>query len=121
MKYFEDIEETVVQNGLITGTMLGVEDHGIMTFLLYIEDEYGTCGYGGWSLDSYDKDKEERVGTARGMQAIMEILECLEVDRWEKLKGTYVRCLVPKNQSKILSIGHITKNKWVNLDNIFKG
>ena len=30
---------TTVENGKITGTMLGTEDHGIMTFYLFIEFE----------------------------------------------------------------------------------
>lgn len=45
---------TIIENGKITGTMLGKEDHGIMTFWLFVEFDSGVCGYGGYALDSYD-------------------------------------------------------------------
>ena len=37
---------TIIENGKITGTMLGKEDHGIMTFWLFVEFDSGVCGYG---------------------------------------------------------------------------
>ena len=35
---------TIIENGKITGTMLGKEDHGIMTFWLFVEFDSGVCG-----------------------------------------------------------------------------
>ena len=61
---------TIIENGKITGTMLGKEDHGIMTFWLFVEFDSGVCGYGGYALDSYDAQTKKRIGAAAGMQAI---------------------------------------------------
>ena len=39
-----------IRNAKITGTMLGREDHGIMTFMVYVDiSDSGSCGIGGVS------------------------------------------------------------------------
>lgn len=75
------MKQIVIENGKISDTMLGIEDHGIMTFYLFIEFENGVCGFGGYALDSYDSEKKKRLGAAAGMQAISEVLNCVGVSK----------------------------------------
>ena len=100
----------MIKNAKITGTMLGKEDPGIMT--CYITLDYGgpIQVFGGYTLDEYDKQKKTRIGTAYGLEFIREILEVLEVDTWEKLKG--VPCRVDCEHSRIDGIGHYLEDKW---------
>ena len=112
--------DTITENGRITETMLGIEDHGIMTFHIFIEFEKGECGYGGYALDSYDQKTGRRVGSAAGMQAIMEILDCVGVEKWEDLTGAFIRCEHTGWGGKILRIGNLIKDKWFSLEEFFK-
>ena len=98
------------KNAVIESTMLGIEDHGIMTCFLYL-DYGGTCqGFGGYSLDVFDKNKDKRIGTAWGTEFVRRVLETIEVDSWEKLKGKH--CRVVSDYGKVYRVGHIIKDKW---------
>lgn len=110
---------TIIENGKIIGTVLGKEDHGIMTFCLSIEFESGVCGFGGYSLDGYDAKNGKRVGSAAGMQAIAEILDCVGVTKWEDLTGTYIRCEHQDCGEKIIRIGNLIKDKWFSPEEFF--
>lgn len=110
----------IIENARITSTMLGVEDHGIMTCYLFLKFENcNNCGFGGYELDVYDKEEGRRVGTAAGMQMIAEILETVGVKNWEDLLGTYVRCEFEGYGGKITRIGNIIKDKWFSLEDFF--
>lgn len=100
-----------IENALIESTSLGKEGHGIMTC------DLGLCfgswhqGFGGYAFDEFHKGKECRVGTAYGLNFIMNVLEVAGVDRWEDLVGKVVR--VESDDGKILRIGHVIKNIWL--------
>jgi len=102
------------KNAVIEETMLGTEDHGLMTAFIHLD--YGGAGqsFGGYGFDEPIKDEDgkflRRVGTAYGCEFIRRVLETLGVDRWEDLKGTH--CRVKAEHRKVYAIGHIIKNKW---------
>jgi hypothetical protein len=103
------------RNAVIIGTMLGIEDHGILTCYVYLDyGDSGHQGFGGYSLDGPRKDGNGkhlgRFGSAFGMEFIRRLLDTLGVETWEKLKGT--PCRVVAEYSKVHAIGHFTKNKW---------
>jgi hypothetical protein len=107
---------TEVVNAKITGTHLGIEDHGILTFFLYLEFDGYHQGFGGYALDTYDKENKMRIGTAYGTDCILNILKVLEVNKWEDLKGKYVRIKRDGTWNEpITEIGHIVNNKWFNI------
>jgi hypothetical protein len=97
------------KNAKITSTMLGLEGHGIMTFFLYLDYEGSVQGAGGYSLISSDIHKDKN---AFGIAIIKEILKVVGVDKWEDLKGEYVR--VKASSNEVSAIGHILENKWLN-------
>lgn len=105
------------KNAKILSTMLGKEDHGIMTFSLTMEFEGGVQGFGGCTLDTIN-EKKKRVGAAYGMQLIMELLDTLDCPTWEDLEGKLVR--IKADRSRIYSIGHIMKERWLDIDEFFK-
>lgn len=81
----------------VENTFLGVEDHGILTAIIYLD--YGGAGQGAgmYTFDTYNEPREgipyapmydsERVGTAYGMEWIRRTLQAFGVDTWEQLKG----------------------------------
>lgn len=88
--------------------MLGIEDHGIMTFLLNLD--YGGSGQaaGGYSLMS---SKPHNDRTACGIAILRRILEVVGVDKWEKLEGKHIRAKA--SHDKVYAIGNITEDKWL--------
>ncbi len=110
-----------VRNAVITSTMLGIEDHGIMSFYLYLD--YGGSGQeaGGWSLDTPVKIGNtflRRVGTAEGLSLIMKILDVVGVGKWEDLKGKHIR--VKQDHTAVHAIGNIIKNEWLDFSQFFE-
>ena len=99
------------ENGKITSTFLGVEDHGIFTIMLTIQGEDWGQGYGGYALSG--------KGKFTSLKVVKEILDVFEVNSWEELKGKY--CRVRRNDAfgKIIEIGNLIKNKWFSFDEFF--
>lgn len=90
-----------IRNAKITGTMLGFEDHGIMSAMIHTRSGSTGQGFGGYGM-----------GGRWGMEFITSLLKTLEVNEWEKLVGTH--CRVDADHSKIYRIGHIIEDKWFN-------
>lgn len=107
------MEKAEVKNAKITGTMLGYEDHGILSCFLYLQYEHSNQGFGGHSLDKpmfIDGKFSHREGTAYGMIYIGRILNIVGVNKWEDLKGQYIRVMA--SNSKVHKIGHYLKDVW---------
>lgn len=105
------------RNAIIEGTMLGYEDHGILTAMLILDYGGSGQGFGGYQLDTYRRpgpDNEEDYGGRAAHKAcgflIQRILETVGVEKWEQLKGKHIR--VKTTWSKILAIGNILEDKW---------
>lgn len=111
---------TEIQNAKIVHTSLGVEDHGIFTCYLTLEGDGWGCSFGGYALDTWDETKRERVGTAIGFNAIIKLMETLDVKNWEELKGKMVRVETDGWGSRITKIGHIIKNRWFSFEEFFR-
>lgn len=105
-----------LMNAKISGTMLGYEDHGILTCSIGLDYGNGGQSFGGYALDGHIKGAQSssrinsRYGSAYGMEFIRRILAVLEVDKWELLKGTSVR--VYAEHCKVHKIGHFLKDQW---------
>lgn len=108
-----------IKNAKIVSTQLGREDHGIMTFLIFVEFDGCSCGIGGRALDMYDPVLKKRVYTPKGLEAISKILDTVGVDKWEKLPGTYMRVVDNGWGSTINKIGNLMDNKWFDLEEFF--
>jgi hypothetical protein len=105
-----------ISNAKISSTMLGVEDHGIMTFSLMMDMGGTGQGFGGYALDG----KSGTIGHAKSITAIRKILETVGVDKWENLKGQL--CRIKKDSEwngPIKSIGHIIEDRWFSLEDHF--
>ena len=99
-----------IKNAVIDNIMLGVEDHGILTFYLSLDYGSGNQDFGGYELDTYNKIKKKRVGHRACSDFILKILEVVGVKKWEELRGQYIR--VDAEYNKIHGIGNILKDKW---------
>lgn len=110
-----------IKNARITSTMLGREDHGIMTFMIFVELDGGSCGIGGYAIDQYNAETKGREFSPKGLEAISRILEVVGVDEWEKLKGSYIRVEDNGWGGRITKIGNLMKDKWFDMEEFFRG
>lgn len=108
-----------IKNAIIQSTMLGREDHGIMTFMIYIGGDGFNCGVGGYCLDEFDSATQTRVFRAESMEAISKVLEVVGVDKWEDLPGKYIRFEDNGCGFTVTKIGNIIKDKWFDLKEFF--
>ena len=108
-----------IRNAKITSTMFGREDHGIMTFMIFVEFGACGCGLGGYAIDQYDRPSKSRMFSAKGLEAISKILETVGVEKWEDLPGKYIRIKENGLGSTIDEIGNLMEEKWFNLREFF--
>lgn len=108
-----------IKNAKISSTMLGREDHGIMTFMVYIDAYDLTCGVGGYCLDEFNFATQTRVFRAESMEVISKILEVVGVDKWEDLPGKYIRIEYNGLGTTVTKIGNIIEEKWLDLEEFF--
>ncbi len=100
------------KNATIGDASLMIEDHGILTIMLYLEyGEGGTQGFGGYGLYS---SNFQPVGIRTCGFFIWRVLEVVGVSDWNHLKGRNVRVVKDPTTDKIEAIGHITKDMWFN-------
>lgn len=98
------MDKIVEENVKICGTFLGKENHGIPTCQLKLLS--GECT--GLTFGGYDLRHSLHTGF------VQNILDTLNVDSWEQLPGTNMRIRMTKSSPKIISIGHIIKDRWFN-------
>ena len=110
----------MITNAQITSTMLGREDHGIMTFMIMLRFNGCGCGVGCYALDGYDQETKTRVFSFDTMEVISKILEVVGVDTWEQLPGKYIRFKDNGLGSTIDEIGNIIEDKWFNIREFFE-
>lgn len=106
------MSELKIENAKITGTTLGIEDHGILTAFVHVEFAGGGCGFGGYGFDQWDAELKKRRGAGYGTDFIRCVLETVGVSNWEQLKGQHIRVEHEGWGGKILRIGHIINDKW---------
>jgi len=113
-------KEIEIVNAKINWTMLGLEDHEIMTFIVDLDFGGSGQGFGGYALDDYDKKKDKRIGSAYGMESIMRLLDVVGVSKWEELKGKNVRVKREGGwNGRLAAIGNILEDKWLNMKELY--
>lgn len=76
--------------GVVRKVAVGPEDHGIFTVGIHLD--FGGAGqmFGGYSLDEYDKALRRRVGTAAGMDMLVQLTAFFGVSDLHQAVGKYV-------------------------------
>ncbi|TXH44291.1 MAG: hypothetical protein E6Q97_32975 [Desulfurellales bacterium] len=75
------------QLGKVRSIFFGREDHGILTFMVQVDFGGSTQGFGGYSLDIYDKELKRRVGHAAGTDLVLNLLNLFGVDELQRAEG----------------------------------
>lgn len=112
--------EKEIQNAQIMSTSISMADHGCLTFTIVLEGNGWGVGYGGYCIGTGYLGADEFKGSGKGLEAMMRVMDVVGVEKWEDLKGKYVRCKVGGWGSGVDEIGNVLKDKWFNIREFFK-
>lgn len=75
----------------IKSAELEIQERGILNFWINVDyEDGGSQGIGGIALDTYDKEKKRRIGTAYGCEMIRRLLLALDVNDFSEMKGKII-------------------------------
>lgn len=111
--------EKEIQNAKISSTTISMADHGCLTFTIYLDGNSWGVGFGGYKIGTGYLGADTFEGSKKGLEAMMRIMDVVGVEKWEDLKGKYVRCKVGSWGESIDEIGNIIKDKWFNIRKFF--
>ena len=109
-----------ILNAKITSVSLTMADHGCLTFWITVEGGGWGVSIGGYCIGhGYLGADDFKVECGDGLEAMMRIMDTVGVARWEDLKDKYIRAEVTGWGDGVTKIGHITKNKWFDIKELF--
>lgn len=108
-----------IVNAKIESVTLSMMDHGCLTYGLAIQSGCAGCVYGGICIGHGYLGSDHFEASAKGLEAMMRIMDVVGVERWEDLKGKYIRFVDPGLGGTVDSIGNIIEDKWFNQREFF--
>lgn len=90
----------------VTDVKLNIQDRGILILDVFVELVDGGClSVFNMCLDSYDKKKERRVGTAYGCEMIRQTLQFFGVNNFDEIKN--YKCYLLTDKESIYSASDV--------------
>ena len=114
------MKEPKITNMKITNVSLSMADHGCLTFGLTLEGSGFGVVYGGYCIGHGYLGADSFKGNQYGIECLMRIMDTVGVERWEDMKGKYIRIVDNGWGSTITTIGHIIEDKWFDVKEFFK-
>ena len=110
-----------IENALITNVDLSMADHGCLTLAMTLEGSGWGVVYGGYCLGKgyLDADDDFFDGSASGMEYLMRIMDTVGVEKFQDLRGKYIRVATKGLGDSVKIIGNIIKNKWFDAETFF--
>lgn len=110
-----------IENALITNVDLSMADHGCLTLAMTLEGSGWGVVYGGYCLGKgyLGADDDFFDGSAAGMEYLIRIMDTVGVEKFQDLKGKYVRVANKGWGSSVKIIGNIIKDKWFDAETFF--
>ena len=110
-----------IENALIEKVDLSMADHGCLTLAMTLQSGGWGVVYGGYCLGKgyLGADDDFFDGSAAGMEYLMRIMDTVGVERFQDLKGKYVRVATKGWGSSVKIIGNIIKDQWFDAETFF--
>ena len=110
-----------IENALITNVDLSMADHGCLTLAMTLEGGGWGVVYGGYCLGKgyLGADDDFFDGSAAGMEYLMRIMDTVGVEKFQDLRGKYVRVALKRWGDSVKIIGNIIKDKWFDAETFF--
>ena len=110
-----------IENALITNVDLSMAGHGCLTLAMTLEGSGWGVVYGGYCLGKgyLGADDDFFDGSAAGMEYLMRIMDTVGVEKFQDLKGKYVRVAAKGWGNPVKIIGNIINDKWFDAETFF--
>ena len=110
-----------IENALITNVDLSMADYGCLTLSMTLDGGGWGVVYGGYCLGKgyLGADDDFFDGSAAGMEYLMRIMDTVGVEKFQNLKGKYVRVATKGWGNSIKIIGNIIKDQWFDAETFF--
>lgn len=110
-----------IENALIEKVDLSMADHGCLTLAMTLDGGGWGVVYGGYCLGKgyLGADDDFFEGSTAGMEYLMRIMDTVGVERFQDLKGKYVRVATKGLCSSVKIIGNIIKDQWFDAETFF--
>lgn len=108
-----------IENALITNADLSMADYGCLTLAITLDGGGWGVVYGGYCLGHGYLGADDFDGSASGLESIMRIMDVVGVERFQDLKGKYVRVATKGWGGSVKIIGNILKNQWFDAETFF--
>ena len=110
-----------IENALITNVDLSMADHGCLTLVMTLEGDSWGAVYGGYCLGhGYLSAADDFFdGSAVGMEYLIRIMDTVGVEKFQDLKGKYIRVATKGWGDPVKIIGNIIKDKWFDAETFF--
>lgn len=109
-----------IENARIDGVSLTMADNGCITYWVLLSGNGWGVNFGGICLGKGYLKAKEFSAIGEGLEAMMRIMDTVGVERWEDLKGRYVRIVNPGIGKSVDIIGNIIEDKWFNQREFFE-
>lgn len=120
---YEQLTEAgyTIENALIEKVDLSMADHGCLTLAMTLQGGGWGVVYGGYCLGRgyLGADDDFFDGSAAGMEYLMRIMDTVGVERFQDLKGKYVRVATKGWGDSVKIIGNIIKDQWFDAETFF--
>jgi hypothetical protein len=110
-----------IENAIIEDVDLSMADHGCLTLAMTLSGGGWGVVYGGYCLGNgyLGADDDFFSGSAAGMEYLIRIMDTVGVERFQNLKGKYVRVATKGLGSSVKIIGNIIKDQWFDAESFF--
>ena len=110
-----------IENALIEKVNLSMADHGCFTLEMTLQGEGWSVVYGAYCLGRgyLGADDDFFDGNAASMEYLMRIMDTVGVERFQDLKGKYIRVATKGWGDQVKIIGNILKDKWFDAETFF--
>lgn len=110
-----------IENALIESIDLSMANHGCLTLRMDLKGCGWGVTYGAYCLGKGYLGAEDDFfeGSAAGMEYLIRIMDTVGVERFQDLKGKYVRVATKGLGCIVNIIGNIIKDKWFDAKTFF--
>lgn len=109
-----------ILNAKITSVSLSMEDHGCLTFWVTVDGGGWGVSLGGYAIGHGYLGADKFEGYDAGLEAMMRIMNVVGVEKWEDLKGKFVRVKSKGLGTSVHTIGNILTDEWFDLKEFFE-